>query len=78
MGTATTATTAADHNARTFNYTAGDVGFAPFAMVHYVHNTSVFIDNNNAILWIKTEGVEVRTQSKPSVIYCYTTCILLQ
>jgi oxalate decarboxylase len=31
---------AAEHNARTFNYTAGDVGVVPFAMGHYVQNTS--------------------------------------
>jgi len=31
---------AAEHNARTFNYTADDVGVAPFSMGHYVHNTS--------------------------------------
>ena len=31
---------AAEHNARTFNYTAGDVGVAPFAMGHYVQNIS--------------------------------------
>ncbi len=31
---------AAEHNARTYNYTAGDVGVVPFAMGHYVQNTS--------------------------------------
>jgi oxalate decarboxylase len=30
---------AAQGNARTFDYTAGDVGFVPFAMGHYVENT---------------------------------------
>ncbi len=30
---------AAEGNARTFDYTAGDVGFVPFAMGHYVENT---------------------------------------
>ena len=30
---------AADGHARTFNYQAGDVGYVPFAMGHYVQNT---------------------------------------
>jgi len=42
---------AAEHNAR-INYTAGDVGVAPFAMGHYVQNTSndtplIFLVNIN-------------------------------
>jgi oxalate decarboxylase len=31
---------ASEHTARTFNYSAGDVGVVPFAMGHYVENTS--------------------------------------
>jgi oxalate decarboxylase len=31
---------AAEHNARTFNYTAGDVGVVPSAMGHYIQNIS--------------------------------------
>ena len=30
---------ASDGHARTFNYQAGDVGYVPFAMGHYVQNT---------------------------------------
>jgi oxalate decarboxylase len=30
---------AASGQARTFNFTAGDVGYVPFAMGHYVENT---------------------------------------
>ncbi|MGM3237869.1 cupin domain-containing protein, partial [Bacillus cereus group sp. BC24] len=30
---------ASDGHARTFNYQAGDVGYVPFAMGHYVENT---------------------------------------
>jgi oxalate decarboxylase len=29
---------ASDGHARTFNYQAGDVGYVPFAMGHYVEN----------------------------------------
>jgi oxalate decarboxylase len=31
---------ASEHNARTFDYSAGDVGYVPFAYGHYVENTS--------------------------------------
>lgn len=31
---------AAEHNARTFNFTAGDVGAIPFAYGHYIENSS--------------------------------------
>lgn len=30
---------AANGTARTFNYRAGDVGYVPFAMGHYIQNT---------------------------------------
>jgi len=29
---------ASEHNTRTFNYRAGDVGTVPFAMGHYIEN----------------------------------------
>jgi len=31
---------AAEHNARTFDYSPGDVGVVPFAYGHYIENTS--------------------------------------
>ncbi|MGA8081206.1 MAG: cupin domain-containing protein [Candidatus Nitrosopolaris sp.] len=31
---------ASEHNARTFDFTAGDVGAVPFAYGHYIENTS--------------------------------------
>jgi hypothetical protein len=31
---------ASEHNARTFNFSAGDVGAVPFAYGHYIENTS--------------------------------------
>lgn len=39
-GTARMTVFAAEHNARTFDYSAGDVGSVPFAYGHYVENTS--------------------------------------
>jgi oxalate decarboxylase len=36
---------AASETARTFNYRAGDVGYIPFAMGHYIQNTG------NESLW---------------------------
>jgi oxalate decarboxylase len=39
-GTARMTVFASEHNARTFNYSAGDVGAVPFAYGHYIENTS--------------------------------------
>ena len=39
QGTARMTVFAASHKARTFDYQAGDVGYVPYAMGHYVENT---------------------------------------